>query len=89
MKPTVEELRQALAEAERLRETNQDGCFLAKSLLYQHARLEHLEEVRRRAERLVNFGQHEHEHAQLIRALDAARKAEERAQGSATEIGLI
>lgn len=88
MKPTVEELRQALAEAERLRETNRDEHFLAKSLLYQHARLEQLEEVRRRAERLVNFGQDEHEHAQLIRVLEAARKAEERAQGESGNFGL-
>jgi hypothetical protein len=88
MKPTVEELRQALAEAERLRETNRDERFLAKSLLYQHARLEQLEEVRRRAERLVNLGQDEHEHAQLIRALEAARKAEERAQGESGNFGL-
>lgn len=88
MKPTAEELKQALDEAERLRESDADPHHLAKTLLYQHERLQHLEAVRRLAERLVNFGQDEHEHALLIKALDAARHAEERASGDDGDFGL-
>ena len=85
MKPNAEQLRLALAEAERLRATGEDGQYLARTLLYQQERLRHLEDVRLRAERLVNFGLDEHEHALLIKALDAARRAEEEAAGEADE----
>lgn len=88
MKPTPDELRQALAEAERLRDAGKDEHFLAKSLLYQNARLERLEEVRRHAELLIRFGQDEHEHAQLVRVLEAARDAEARAAGDGGDFGL-
>jgi hypothetical protein len=88
MKPTADELQQALAEAERLREADADVHHLAKTILYQHERLQHLEAVRRLAERLINFGQDEHEHALLVKALDAARHAEERAGDAGEEFGL-
>lgn len=76
MKPTPEQLHMALAEAEHLREAGEDARFLAKTLLYQHERLRHLEAVLAHAERLVKFGLDEHEHALLIKALDEAKRAE-------------
>lgn len=88
MKPTVEEQRLAIEEAERLRAAGEDRHCLAKTLLYQHDRLQHLEEVRQLAERLVHFGQDEHEHARLLKALESARRAEERATGGGDEFGL-
>ena len=88
MKPTAEEQRLAAAEAERVHAAGEDRHFLAKTFLYQHERLQHLEEVRQLAERLVRFGQDEHEHARLVRALESARRAEERAQGGGDEFGL-
>lgn len=75
MMPTEEQRRQALDDAERLRDGNQDGHYLAKCLLYLNSRVAHLEEVRQLAERLVNFGQDAPVHGQLIRTLDRARHA--------------
>lgn len=88
MKPSADELKQALAEAERLRAINADQHHLAKAMLYQHERLQHLEEVRRLAERLMNFGQDEHDHALLVKALGAARHAEEQAGREEGDFGL-
>jgi hypothetical protein len=88
MKPTPAELNQALAEAERLRDMGQDAQHLAKTLLYQHERLRHLEEIYVHAERLVRFGLDEHEHALLVRALDAAKRAEAAAGKGAETLGL-
>ena len=88
MKPTPEQLRMALAEAEHLREAGDDSRFLAKTVLYQHERLRHLEAVLAHAERLVRFGLDEHEHALLIKALDAAKRAEETAGQGGGDLGL-
>ncbi|MBI5462603.1 MAG: hypothetical protein HY941_10510 [Gammaproteobacteria bacterium] len=88
MKPTLEELHQAMTEAERLRATGEDKHHLAKTLLYQQGRLNYLEDVCLRAERLVRFGLDEHEHALLVKALDAARLAEAAAGGTEDTLGL-
>lgn len=85
MKPTDNQRAEAIAEAERLRAAGEDTHFLAKTLLYQRHRLQHLEEVCRLAERLMNFGQDEHEHALLVKALNAARHAEAEARGGEDE----
>ncbi len=88
MKPSPEELRQAVSEAERLRAAGEDTHALAKTVLYQQERLRHLEDICLRAERMVRFGMDEHEHALLVKALDAARRAEEAAVGEAETLGL-
>lgn len=88
MKPTPEQLRMALAEAEHLREAGNDPCHLARTVLYQHERLRHLESVLAHAERLVKFGLDEHEHALLLKALDAAKRAEEAAGKGGEDLGL-
>jgi len=90
MKPSDDQRAAAIAEAERLRAAGEDAHFLARTLLYQRDRLQHLEEVFRLTERLVRFGQDEHEHALLVKALEAARQAEAAAQGrEAGELGLV
>ena len=86
MKPTLEEMHQALAEAERLRAAGEDTHHLAKTVLYQQERLRHLEDVCLRAERLVKFGLDEHEHALLVKALGAAHRFEEAASRGAGEV---
>ena len=68
--------------------TGQDVQHLAKTLLYQHERLRHLEEVHLHAVRLVTFGLDEHEHALLLKALDAAKRAEEAAGKGGEDLGL-
>lgn len=88
MKPTLEELHEALTEAQRLRAAGEDTHHLAKVVLYQQERLRYLEDVCLRAERLVQFGLDEHEHALLVKALDAARRAEEAASKAGETLGL-
>ncbi len=88
MKPTADELRQALSEAERLRAAGEDSHALAKTVLYQQQRLQYLEDVCQRAERMVKFGMDEHEHALLVKALDAAHRAEAAAGGADETLGL-
>jgi len=77
LKPTSDELRAALAEAERLREKNADTHHMARSLQYLARRVQLLEAVFDAAKNYVNFGQEEHEHAILVNAIEAARSGEQ------------
>jgi hypothetical protein len=77
-KPSEEELKTALTEAARMREQGDDPLFLAKSLLNLNYRLKHLEHLRKAAEGYLHSGLAEHNHALLIRAIDACRQAETR-----------
>jgi len=81
MKPDSDELQQALAMAETMRETDGDPHYLAKSLIYLNHRAEVLEKVYAAANRYMRFGQGEHEHAQLLQALEAARLGDDRELG--------
>ena len=80
MKPTADELEKALTEAENMREQGNDPDHLSKSLLYLHKRLEKLEKVFDAANQYMRFGQEEHEHAELLKALDVVRRQEESEQ---------
>jgi len=71
-KPTTEELQQALEEAGRMRERDEDPHFIAKSLLNLHYRMGFLEKVMQAAE-LYLRGEGGHEHAVLKRAIEAAK----------------
>ncbi|MCK4950198.1 MAG: hypothetical protein KAS48_00150 [Gammaproteobacteria bacterium] len=71
--PTDKELKEALDEAERLREQDDPG-HLARVLLYLHRRNGFLEKVFQAAERYMQFGQEEQEHAVLLLAIEDARK---------------
>lgn len=77
-KPTEDELKQALNKAIEMREQGQDPDFLAKALLNHHYRNRYLEEVMRAAEHYLHSGLAEREHTVLLRALDKARRSEDR-----------
>jgi len=49
---------------------------VAHSLLYCQYRMELLDRVRQAAERYLHSGLAEHEHSDLVRAVEAARRAE-------------
>jgi len=79
-KPTSEELQQALNEAARMREQNQDPYFLAKSLLNLNYRLGFLEKVMHAAE-LYLRGEGAQEHAALRRAIEKAKDEDTHTSG--------
>jgi hypothetical protein len=85
MKPTDTELEIAIIAAEQMRDLGKDKHHIAKSLLYLYQRLQTLERIRRTAERYVQFGQEEPQHAELVRAIDAARKTEGKETGTEEE----
>lgn len=86
--PTDKEMQEALEEAERIREQG-DTSHMARALLYLHRRNGFLEKVLHVAERYIRFGQEEHEHAELVRAIDKARNQEQHdSEAEGDEIGL-
>ena len=85
MKPSESEYIQALSQARRQRDEGDDPHFMAKALLYQAHRLEALEKVVQAAELYMRFGQGEHEHAALLRALEQARRVADLESGKAEE----
>ena len=76
LKPTEDELQAALAEAERMRDKNEDPHHLAKALQYLDHRVRCLEKVFDAAKNYLHFGQEEREHAVLFKAIEAARTEE-------------
>lgn len=84
-KPTEDELKSALSEAAHMREQGEDPHFVAKSLLNLNYRLAHLEQVLHAADRYLHSGLAEHNHAELVRAIEAYKQADER--GTAQEAG--
>jgi hypothetical protein len=87
-KPTKQELAAALAVAERIRETGEDPESVSKSLIYMNRRLQMLEKVFEAADRYLHFGQEEHEHAELLKAIKAAREQEVKDTEEETDFGL-
>ena len=79
-KPTVEELKQALAEAARMREQGEDPHHVAKALLNLNYRFRYLEDVLTAAEHYLR-GQGEHDHARLVRAIEHYHEADARSSG--------
>jgi len=75
-KPTKQELIIALEEASKMKEQDQDPKFVAKALLNSHYREQYFEKVFHLAERYLLFGQDEHEHQELIKAIEYARSEE-------------
>jgi len=75
-KPSEQELAIALTEAAIMKEHDHDPKFIAKSLLNLNYRLHYLEKIFHLAERYVLFGQDEHEHQALVKAIEEARKQE-------------
>jgi len=89
MKPSQDELNQAIQAAEKMRASDDDPQCLSKSLIYLYNRVEVLEKVFAAANQYMRFGQEEHEHAVLLQAIEAARRSEDQAsQHKDHELGL-
>jgi hypothetical protein len=74
MKPSEDELRTALDEAERVRDANEDSRYLGKCLLYLNQRNMELEQVLDHVEKYLKFGLPVEEHSALVRLVDEIRE---------------
>lgn len=84
-KPTDNELKIALRRAIEMKERGIDEFFLAKSLINHQYRIRYLEDVLKIADRYMNHGMAEHEHTQLLLAIEKAKAAEEKTSGNEHE----
>lgn len=82
-KPADEEYATALRTAEVLHVEARDPRHLGKAMLYLDQRCGLLERVIDLADRFLRAGQDEHTHALLLKAIHAAKRAEEHATGRA------
>ncbi len=82
-KPTAEEFATALSTALILHVEARDPRHLGKTMLYLQQRCDYLEKVIELADRFLRTGQDEQTHALLLKAIHAAKRAEERATGAA------
>lgn len=80
-KPTNSELEQAIVAAIKLRESNSDPDFMAKSLLNLNYRVQRLERVMQAARRYLHAGQSVSDHRNLMQAIQAAEKASADTEG--------
>ncbi|MCK5639195.1 MAG: hypothetical protein KAJ19_00300 [Gammaproteobacteria bacterium] len=88
--PTEEELKQALAEAARMRVQDDDPQHVAKTLLNMNYRLHQLEKVAHAAELYFRSGMAVQEQQKLKVAMDKARSEIDRTAGiEEDELGLI
>ncbi len=74
MKPDKYELKKALDEAERIRDTDEDSHCLGKSLLYLNRRNVELEQVFEHVEKYLKFGLPVEEHSALVKLVDEIRE---------------
>ncbi|TNF33190.1 MAG: hypothetical protein EP312_09980 [Gammaproteobacteria bacterium] len=77
-KPTPEQLAEALAEAGRMREHDEDPHFIAKALLNHNYRIPLLEAVMEAAKHYLRSGNGPHEHTVLMKAIEKADAASRR-----------
>jgi CBS domain-containing protein len=82
-RPTAQEHATAMATAELLHVEARDPRFLGKVLLYLEQRNAFLEKVLELSDRFLRSGQDVHVHALLLKAVLAAKRAEEHATGQA------
>jgi CBS domain-containing protein len=82
-RPTSEEYATALRTAEVLHVEARDPRHLGKAMLYLDQRRGLLEKVLELADRFLRTGQDEQTHALLLKAIHAAKRAEEHATGAA------
>jgi CBS domain-containing protein len=82
-KPTDDEYVTALRTATTLHVEARDPRYLGKAMLYLEQRRSYLERVLELADRFLRTGQDEHTHALLLKAIHAAKRAEEHATGQA------
>lgn len=74
-RPTKTQLTEALAEAARMREAEEDPHFVAKALLSHNYRIHVLEQVLDAAGHYLHSGLAPHEHTELVKAIAAAEEA--------------
>jgi len=79
-----EELAIAVAAASRLRETNNDGQHIAKTILNLHSLVKQLETVYRALERFLHSGKATTEQVNLEKAVKNYKQAENRAYSADT-----
>ena len=82
-RPTDEEYDTAMRTAETLHVEARDPRYVGKALLYLDQRRRYLEKVLELADRFLLTGQDEQVHALLLKAIYAAKRAEEHATGRA------
>lgn len=82
MKPSEAEFKQAVSESRRMRAAADDPHALAKTILYLQRRVESLEKVCRTADLYLQFGMPEKEHAELVLALEEAKRIEAEERGA-------
>ena len=82
-RPTDDERALALSTAETLHVEVRDRRYLGKTLLYLEERNAFLERVYELADRFLLTGQDVQVHSQLLKAIHAAKRAEEHATGRA------
>lgn len=82
LKPSASEYSIALQTAEVLHVEARDLRHLGKTLLYLDQRRRHLEKVLELADRFLLTGQSEQVHALLLKAIYAAKRAEEHSTGA-------
>ncbi len=82
-RPTPEERTTAMSTAETLHVEARDRRFLGKTMLYLEQRNAYLEQVYELSDRFLRSGQDVHVHALLLKAILAAKRAEEHATGQA------
>jgi CBS domain-containing protein len=83
LKPTAEQMATALRAAEVMYVEGHDPSYVGKALLYLDQRRAYLEKVLSLADRYLAAGQDEHNHALLLKAVLAAKGAEEHAVAAA------
>jgi CBS domain-containing protein len=82
-RPTAEERAIAMRTAEVLHDEARDPRFLGKTTLYLEQRNAYLETVLELSDRFLLSGQDVHVHSLLLKAIHAAKRAEEHASGRA------
>ena len=82
-KPTPEQFAEALQAASTSYVAGHDPRSVAKTLLYLDERRAYLEKVLVQADRYLTAGQDEHNHALLLKAVLAAKRADEHAAAAA------
>ena len=83
LKPTPDQMAMALRAAEVMHVEGHDPSHVGKTLLYLDQRRAYLEKVMALADRYLAAGQDEHNHALLLKAVLAAKGAEEHAVAAA------
>lgn len=86
--PHKDELEAALKEARRMREQREDPHHIAKALLNFHYRYGLMEKVVSAARHFMHSGLGPHQHAVLVRAIEAVEKASAQSSREDKDFGL-